>query len=161
MTERELARVLVEKLAEANIHKKIAVFVNRLMLRLHSQPALVVNLADVNVFKPGSKSGTNDQVEDGRFQESDDTTSDANTPDDENSPNKDEKDAQENDNSTVLVQLSFRRLPQEIIAPLIRLIGAPRDPKMFRYTKDGSARTGVQIDLKPSDFPGDDYDYSF
>jgi hypothetical protein len=172
VTSKELARILVEKLADANIHKKIAVFVNRMMLRLHSQPALLANLSDVTVFKPGADSGTKDQVEDGEFQESlvneeataDDTPRnspniDRNTPDNEYAPNKEQQDA--DNNSAVLVQLSFRRLPQEVIAPLIRLIAAPRDPKLFRYSKDGSARTGVEIDLKPDDFPGDDYEYSF
>ncbi len=174
MTSKQLARVLVEKVADANIHKKIAVFVNRLMLRLHSQPALLANLSDVAVFKPDSEHGTKDQVEDGEFQESlheeaePDTADtphnypaiDRNTPDNEFASDKEEKDEAE-ENQVVLVQLSFRRLPQEIIAPLIRLIASPRDPKLFRYSKDGSARTGVEIDLKPDDFPGDDYEYSF
>lgn len=172
MTTKELAGVLVEKLADANIHKKIAVFVNRLMLRLHSQPALIANLADVAVFKPEADSGTNDQIEDGEFNESlyeeateDDTprnspTVDRNTPDNEFAPDKEETDKEE-ENSVVTVQLSFRRLPQEVIAPLIRLIASPRDPKLFRYSKDGSARTGVELELKPDDFPGDDYEYSF
>ncbi len=173
MTTKELAGILVEKLADANIHKKIAVFVNRLMLRLHSQPALIANLADVAVFKPEANSGTNDQIEDGEFNESlyeeatEDTTSrntptvDRNTPDNEFAPDKEEKDKEEEEDSVVMVQLSFRRLPQEVIAPLIRLIASPRDPKLFRYSKDGSARTGVELELKPNDFPGDDYEYSF
>lgn len=168
MTEKTLARFLIEKLADANINKKIAVFVNRLMLRLHSQPALLANLADIVVYKPGAETDTNDQVEDGQFNESflpeedtQDDTHSMNNPGDENAPNKEKRDEEDDDDAVVLVQLSFRRLPQEVIAPLARLIAAPRDPKLFRYTKDGSARTGVELQLKPSDFPGDDYDYSF
>lgn len=250
MTQKQLARVLVEKLADANVNKKIAVFVNRLMLRLHSQPALLANLADVSVFKPGIATDTQDQVEDGKFNESvqearpsqaelqmmggqrcrikgcrrpvqtpPDTRpglgglcpecserqqeierhtgrhhailrrsnpgfdpggdkeafwgrpigEDKMTPLDHNEPvkatgedesDKADKESDEGD-QLVLLQLSFRRLPQEVISPLIRLIAAPRSPKLFRFTKDGSARTGVEIDLKPSDFPGEDYDYAF
>lgn len=149
MTDRQLARLLIEEVADANIDKKIAVFVNRLMLRLHSQPAFLSNLSDVTVFKPGFEGETDDQVEDGEFNESEV----------ENRPAKESED--ENPNSKVILQLSFRRLPQEVIAPLIRLIAAPREPKLMRYTKDGSARLGVEIELKPSDFPGEEYDYSF
>lgn len=145
MTDRELATVLVEKIADANIDPKIAVFVNRLMMRLHSQPALLANLADVTAFKPGFEGETTDQVEDGEFHES-----------------EEEKSEEEQDpNSVVILQLSFKKLPQEAVAPLIRLIAAPREPKLFRYTKDGSARLGLQMELKPSDFPGDEYEYSF
>jgi hypothetical protein len=162
VTDKQLAKLLVEKLADANINKKIAVFVNRLMLRLHSQPALMANLADVSVFKPGIHGDTEDQVKDGRFQEGDE----------EQKPRKDhdkpvaDDDEQKGDESEagdklVLLQLSFRRLPQEVVSPLLRLIAAPRAPKLSRFTKDGVARTGVEIDLKPSDFPGDDYDYAF
>lgn len=147
MTDKELAVLLIEKVADANIDKKIAVYVNRLLLRFHSQPAILANLADVTVFKPKFTGGTTDQVEDGEFQES------------ENEPVKPEED--DDPNNRVVLQLSFRRLPQEIIAPLIRLIASPREPKLFRYTKDGSARLGVEIDLKASDFPGDEYEYSF
>lgn len=144
MTDRQLAILLIEKVADANIDKKIAVFVNRLMLRLHSQPAILANLSDVAVFKPGIGQETEDQVEDGKFNESEDEETE-----------RDEK------SDTVLVQLSFRRLPQEVISPLIRLIAAPREPKLFRYIKDGSARIGIQIELNPGDFPGDEYDYAF
>lgn len=150
MNDRQLATVLIEKVADANLDKKIAVYVNRLMLRLHSQPAFLSSLADVTVFKPGFGGETEDQVEDGEFNESDAA---------ENKPVKEEEN--EDPNSTVVLQLSFRRLPQEVIAPLIRLIASPREPKLSRYTKDGSARLGVELNLKPSDFPGDEYDYSF
>jgi hypothetical protein len=150
VTDKQVAAFLIEKLADANIDRKIAVFVNRLMLRLHSQPAFLSNLSDVTVFKPGIEGETDDQVEDGEFNESTEV---------ENRPVKEEDN--EDPNEVVIVQLSFRRLPQEVISPLIRLIGAPREPKLSRFTKDGAARLGVELELKPSDFPGEEYDYSF
>jgi hypothetical protein len=143
MTYKELAILLVEKLADASIDKKISVYVNRLMLRLHSQQALMANLADVAVFKPGIESNTDDQVEDGVFNEAE------------------EREKPEAPTDEVIVQLSFRRLPQEVITPLLRLIAAPREPKLFRFVKDGQARTGIQLELKPEDFPGEEYDYAF
>jgi hypothetical protein len=153
VNDRQLAAMLIEKVADANINKKIAVFVNRLILRLHSQPALLSNLSDITVFKPGFEGETVDQVEDGEFKESVDDLDTANAPAKED----EEKDA----NTSVILQLSFRRLPQEVITPLIRLLASPREPKLFQYTKDGAARFGVEIELRPSDFPGDDLDYSF
>jgi hypothetical protein len=143
VTDRELAILLIEKLADANIDKKIAVYVNRLMLRLQSQPALMANLADVTVFKPGIEADTDDQVEDGVFNEA-----------------EEEKETKAPADG-VIVQLSFRRLPQEVLTPLIRLIASPREPKLFRFVKDGQARTGVQIEVRPEDFPGEEYDYAF
>lgn len=157
MTDRQLAVLLIEKVADAQIDKKIAVYVNRLMLRLHSQPALLANLSDVTVFKPGFGGETDDQVEDGEFHESNDREENNSA----NSPAKETEKDSEDPNSTVILQLSFRRIPQEVVAPLLRLIACPREPKMFQYTKDGSARLGVEIELKPSDFPGDEYDYAF
>ena len=150
MTDREVAILLIEKVADANINKKVAVFVNRMVLRLHSQPSFQSSLSDVTVFKPGLEGETTDQVEDGKFKESGSA---------ENRPAKETEN--EDPSGTTLVQLSFRRLPQEVIAPLLRLIASPREPKLFRYAEDGAARLGIEIDLKPSDFPGDEYDYAF
>lgn len=147
MTDRELAILLIEKLADAKIDKKIAVFVNRLMLRLQSQPALIANLADVSVFKPGIEANTDDQVKDGQFQEGQE--------------DRDDEKNDEKGGETVLLQLSFRRLPQEVITPLLRLIAAPREAKLYKFVKDGQARTGVEMELRPSDFPGEEYDYAF
>lgn len=156
MTNAQLARFLVEELADGNIDRKIAVFANRLMLRLFSQPSFMSNLDNVVLFKPGAEGETNDQIKDGEFNE-DDPDKEA-----EEEKNQDaEQDAMDDANETVVLQLSFNRLPKEVIAPLLRLIAAPRQPKLFRYTKDGFARMGIEIDLRPSDFPGDDYDYSF
>lgn len=156
MTAKQLATVLIEEIANANIDRKIAVYVNRLMLRLHSQPALLANLDNVSVFKPGIEADTEDQVEDGEFNE------DGDTPENDKDKNQDaEQEKLDHEDATVIAQLSFRRLPREVLPSVIRLIASPREPKLFRYTKDGFARIGVEIDLKPSDFPGDDYDYSF
>lgn len=151
MNDGQLATVLIEKVADANIDKKVAVYVNRLMLRLHSQPAVLSNLVDVTVYKPHIRHGTNDQVEDGEFKETDP----------ENSPAKENDEEESDPNETVILQLSFRRLPREVIPPLVRLIAAPREPKLSRYTKDGSARIGFELKLKPSDFAGDEFDYAF
>jgi hypothetical protein len=148
VNDRQLAVTLIEKIADADMNKKIAVFVNRLMLRLHSQPALLGNLSDVTVFKPGCDGKTSDQVEDGEFNES------------EESADSKEEDSTDKD-SAVVLQLSFRRLPNEVIAPLLRLLACPREPKMYQYTKDGAARLGIEVELRPSDFPGDDFDYAF
>lgn len=170
MNDRELARVLVEKLADANINKKIAVYVNRLLLRLHSQPALMANLSNVTAFKPDIEGNTEDQVKDGSFHEAltviptkpEAEAEDQKKDEDEDQAEEDKARVMgDDDDSTVLVQLSFRRLPQEILSPLLRLIAAPREPKLYRFVDDGQARTGIQLELKPSDFPGDDYEYAF
>ena len=150
MNNRELAIVLIEKLADANLNKKVRVYIDRLMLRLHSQPALMANLDDVIAFKPGIEAETADTVKDGVFHEGL-----------EDDKPEDQDRASEEDDATVILQLSFKRLPQEVISPLLRLIAAPREPKLFRYIKGGEARLGIQIDLKPSDFPGSDYEYAF
>lgn len=145
MNARELAEVLIDKVGDANLDKKITVYVDRLILRLQSQPALMSSLADVTVYKPGIEDTTNDTVEDGKFNE-DEQQSDLPQP--------------EVPEGGVILQLSFRRLPHEVIAPLLRLIAAPRAPKLFRFIKGGQARTGIQIELLPDDFPGDEYDYA-
>jgi hypothetical protein len=61
----------------------------------------------------------------------------------------------------VKIQLDFLRLPEEIRPELRRLLAAPDEPKFFRYVKDGSARTGVEIVVKPEDIEGSSYDYAF
>jgi hypothetical protein len=137
VTAQELSRLLIEA-ADADIDPKVQAYVNRLMLRIASQSSLSMYLVDQTTFKPGIAGSTSDQVEDGDFNEGD-------------------KDSDE----TVIVQLSFRRLPKEIIAPLLRMIAAPRDPKLFQFIKDGQARTGIHIELKSTDFPGEEIDYAF
>jgi hypothetical protein len=61
---------------------------------------------------------------------------------------------------TVKVQLDFYRLPQEVFPDVMRLLAAPRPPQAFRYVKNGSARTGFEIRVKPDDFAGEEYDYA-
>ncbi len=102
------------------IDKKITVFLNRLLLRLHSVPSLMTYLADVTVFQ-------DDEAKDGQCK----------------------------------IQLDFLRLPEEVFPQLARLCAAPRQPKLVRYVKNGSARTGVELVVKPDDFAGEDYDYSY
>lgn len=58
----------------------------------------------------------------------------------------------ENNDGGAVLELDFHYLPQEVIDPMIRLLAAPRPPEMFEFTKRGSARMGVRIDLQPSDF---------
>ena len=135
--------MLIES-ADADIDPKIQAYVNRLMLRFQSQPSLLMYLVDQTTFKPNIEGSTSDQVEDGEFNEPDA-----------------QPDKKETDDDEVVVQFSFRRLPKEIIPPLLRLIAAPREPEMFQFTKEGQARTGIQIKLKPSDFPGEEIDYAF
>ena len=58
------------------------------------------------------------------------------------------------------IQLDFMRLPDEVYPQLLKLCAAPREPKFYKYTKSGSARTGLELEIKPDDFGGDDYDYA-
>jgi hypothetical protein len=67
----------------------------------------------------------------------------------------------EGEEGAVRIQLDFLRLPDEIIPQLERLIAAPGKLKWFKYVKDGSARTGVEVPVEPDDLQGADYDYSF
>lgn len=108
-----------KRVDKSQIDKKIAVYLNRLLLRIFSMPALMSFLADVALFK------------------------------DEDSAN-----------DSCFVQLDFLRLPEEVYPQLLTLCGAPRPPKMLKYVKAGSARTGVEIDVRPSDFQGDLYSYA-
>lgn len=130
MTKARLARILVEgpeqKIADVDpaqqkpkIDKKIAVFLNRLLLRIFSVPALLTYLADVALFQ-------DDAAQDGHCK----------------------------------IQLDFLRLPDEVHPQIIKLCAAPREPKMVRYIKNGSARTGVELEVKPDDFGGEEYDYA-
>lgn len=59
------------------------------------------------------------------------------------------------------IQLDFLRLPDEIRPELERLLAAPTPPKFYRYVKNGSARTGVEIEVDPSELEGDKFDYAF
>jgi hypothetical protein len=61
----------------------------------------------------------------------------------------------------IKIQLDFLRLPEEVRPELRRLLASPDEPKFFRYVKDGSARTGVEIVVKPEDIEGSPYDYAF
>jgi hypothetical protein len=71
------------------------------------------------------------------------------------------KDPEADEEGAVRIQLDFLRLPDEIIPQLERLIASPQPLKWFKYVKDGSARTGVEVPVAPDDLEGADYDYSF
>lgn len=71
------------------------------------------------------------------------------------------KDAEAGEEGAVNIQLDFLRLPDEIIPQLERLIAAPHKLKWFKYVKDGSARTGVEVPVAPDDLEGSAYDYAY
>lgn len=102
------------------IDKKIAVFLNRVILRIFSVPSLMAFLKDVVLFQ-------DDQAANGQCK----------------------------------VQLVFHRLPDEAHPQLTKLICAPRDPTFSRFVDQGQARTGVELEVQPDDFGGEDYDYAF
>lgn len=104
----------------APIDKKIAVYMNRVALRIFSVPSFQVYWRDTVLFQ-------DDQAKDGQCK----------------------------------LQLVFHRLPEEAHPLIIRLLAAPRDPKLTRFVKDGIACTGIELDLKPDDFGGEDYNYAF
>lgn len=58
------------------------------------------------------------------------------------------------------IQLVFCRLPDDIHPQMLRLFSAPRDPKLYRFVRDGLARTGVELEVSPEDFGGEDFDYA-
>lgn len=68
---------------------------------------------------------------------------------------------QEAGDGAVKIQLDFLRLPDEVIPQVERLIAAPGKLTWFKYIKDGSARTGVEVPVSPEDLEGADYDYAF
>lgn len=70
-------------------------------------------------------------------------------------------DAESDEEGAVNIQLDFLRLPDEIIPQLERLIAAPHKLKWFKYVKDGSARTGVEVPVAPDDLAGAEYDYAY
>lgn len=117
MREKQLARILVEDVSKIN--KKVGVYINRLLLRIFSVPALQAYLSNVNLVH-----------------------------DDEDG------------NKPVTIQLDFQRLPEEVLPQMLKLIAAPRQPRLLKYVKDGAARTGVEIEVKPEDFGGEEYDYA-
>lgn len=102
------------------IDKKIAVYLNRVALRMFSVPSLQTFWKDTVLFSDtGSK--------DGRCK----------------------------------IQFVFHRLPDEAHPMLVKLLAAPRAPKFTRFVAAGQARTGVELEVSPEDFGGEDYDYAF
>lgn len=59
------------------------------------------------------------------------------------------------------IQFVFHRLPEEAYPLLTRLLSAPRNPKYTRFVDKGQARTGVELEVAPDDFGGEEYDYAF
>jgi hypothetical protein len=67
-----------------------------------------------------------------------------------------------NDGS-VRIELDFLKLPKEIIPELEKLLSVDqfKDHKLVKYIKDGTARTGLVIEVTPKNLPGAPYDYAF
>jgi hypothetical protein len=105
---------------KTKIDKKIAVYLNRVALRLFSVPSLQTFWKDTVLF---SDTGSAD----GRCK----------------------------------IQLVFHRLPEEAHPMLVKLLAAPRDPKFTRFVDRGQARTGVEVEVGPDDFGGEEFDYAF
>ena len=63
----------------------------------------------------------------------------------------------------VRIQMDFLKLPKEIIPELEKLLSVDyfKNHRLLKYTKNGQARTGFEIELTPKDLPGDAFDYSF
>lgn len=64
-------------------------------------------------------------------------------------------------NGQCKIQFVFHRLPDEAIPQLTKLLAAPRDPKYTRFVDKGQAKTGVELEVQPDDFGGEEYDYAF
>lgn len=64
---------------------------------------------------------------------------------------------------TIKLQLDFLKLPKEIIPELEKLLSVDQYEKhrLVKYIKNGQARTGLEIEVKPKDLPGTPYDYAF
>jgi hypothetical protein len=105
---------------QPKIDKKIAVFLNRVILRIFSVPSLMSYLKDVVLFQ-------DDEAQNGQCK----------------------------------IQLVFHRLPDEAHPQVVKLIAAPRDPQFTRFVDKGQARTGVELEVEPDDFGGEEYDYAF
>lgn len=63
----------------------------------------------------------------------------------------------------VKLQFDFMQLPKEIIPDLERLLtlGYFSKSRLVKYIKHGQARTGVEVQVQPSDLPGDEYSYAY
>jgi hypothetical protein len=144
MNVRQLAALLIEDAAEADqgkaqkIDKKIAVYLNRVLLRHWNTPAFLAFLKDVAMF---SKDEHDAQPK---------------------NEDKESPDAQSttNPNSQVVIQLVYNRLPEEALPMLLKLLSAPCEPEFVRFIDGGQAYTGVQLTVSPDDFGGEDYDYA-
>jgi len=64
---------------------------------------------------------------------------------------------------SVRIQLDFLKLPKEILSDLERLLSVDyfKNHRLVKYTKNGQARTGLEIEVTPKELPGEAYDYAF
>jgi hypothetical protein len=159
------ATLLLETKAKSkDFDTKVEVFLNRLLMRIFSQPSLLTYLSNVGVI-PKKEGKESPETED------DDSAIRPAGEEDEESPVELEQgeteqptDKSEDDDGkrhgTVTVQLDFQKLPEEAIEPLKKLIASPNEVKFFKYIKKGAAHVGLAFDLSPDDMPGDEYDYA-
>lgn len=72
-------------------------------------------------------------------------------------------DGSKDKNAKVKLQFDFLLLPREVIPDLERLLALSffSDYRIVNFTKNGQARTGVEVTVSPDDLPGDDKDYAF
>jgi hypothetical protein len=63
----------------------------------------------------------------------------------------------------VKIQLDFLKLPKEILPELEKLLSTDyfEDHRLLKYVKNGQARTGLEIQVKPKDLAGKNYDYAY
>jgi hypothetical protein len=163
----EFATLLLETRSKAKgFDAKIEVFLNRLLMRIFSQPSLLTYLGDVGVITK------NDEKDDkkGKLGSGDDgdVIKTAGEEDDESpvEQNQGETEDQEDKpddgkhHGAVTIQLDFQKLPEEAIEPLKKLIASPNEVRFFKFIKKGAAHIGLAFDLSPDDMPGEEFDYA-
>lgn len=162
----EFATVLLETKAKAKgFDTKIEVFLNRLLMRIFSQPSLLTYLNDVGVVPKEDGAEIPEKAED-----DDESIIVPAGEEDEEAPAEQEQGETEqktekpksNDkfHGVVTVQLDFHKLPEEAIEPLKKLISSPSEIRLFKFVKKGAAHVGFAFDLSPEDMPGEEFDYA-
>lgn len=68
-----------------------------------------------------------------------------------------------NADGSATLEFEFLKLPEEVVPQVERLLSTHYfgKPKWTRFVRDSSARMGLQIQVKPDDIPGSQYDYSY
>jgi len=159
----EFATVLLETKAQAKgFDTKVEVFLNRLLMRIFSQPSLLTYLDNVGIVPKENGEAPE------KSQDDDDMVKSAGEEDDEAPAEQEQGEAEQQvekpddgkHHGAVTVQLDFHKLPEEAVEPLKKLISAPSEVKFFRFVKKGAAHIGLAFDLSPDDMPGEEFDYA-